>query len=47
MRNLDLLKFLSLEEFAKIVYEMANNFETEEQFKIWLNLENGINVKED
>jgi hypothetical protein len=26
---------------------MANNFETEEQFKIWLNLENGINVKED
>ncbi|WP_238899319.1 hypothetical protein [Clostridium sp. YIM B02500] len=47
MRNLDLLKFLSLEEFSKIIYEMANKFETEEQFKIWLQLENGIDIKEE
>lgn len=40
MRNLDLIKFLSLDEFANKIYEIVNQCDNAEQFKTWLNIEN-------
>jgi hypothetical protein len=40
MKNLDLIKFLSLDEFATQIYEIVSQCDNLDQFKTWLNIEN-------